>query len=190
MYFLIAGCVLFFVTHLYTSVRTRDPARDIRVRLGPAKYMAIYSVFAGLGFVLMVWGYGLARPSPALYTPPAWGAHVNLALMLPALILLFAAYAPLGYIKNAVKHPMVLGVILWSFGHLLANGELNSVILFGSFLAYALIDRILVMGRPVKIPAKPPSLFADIYAVCVGAAVYFLFYKYLHAMMIGVPVIA
>ncbi len=188
MYFLIAGLVLFFGTHLYSSFRTRTPGRDIRVRMGVMKYMGLYSLVSGLGFALMVWGYGLARPSPQIYTPPEWGVHVTMALMLPALILLMAAYVPRGYIKHAIKHPMLLAVILWSFGHLLANGELNSIILFGGFLVYAVIDRIAVRKR--DLPVKKASIAGDFYAVIVGTAIYFLFVKNLHELMIGMPVMS
>ena len=186
MYFLIAGTVLFFATHLYSSFRTRMPGRDIRVRMGTMKYMGLYSIFSGLGFALMLWGYGLARPSALVYTPPEWGVHVAMALMLPALILLMAAYVPHSYIKQAVKHPMLLAIMLWSVGHLLANGEMNSLILFGSFLAYAIIDRIAVSGR--NLPVKKAGIAGDIYAVVIGTAIYFLFVKYLHELMMGVPV--
>ena len=186
MYFLIAGVIVFFATHLYSSFRSRVPGRDIRVRMGVMKYMGLYSVLSGAGFVLMLWGYGLARPSESLYTPPDWGVHVNMGLMLPSLILLIASYGPQGYIKQMVKHPMLLSVMLWSVGHLVANGEMNSVILFGSFLAYAIIDRFAVAGR--DIPVKKVTLIGDIYALVIGSAVYFLFAKYLHDLTIGVPV--
>ena len=186
MYFLIAGVAVFFATHLYSSFRTRVPARDMRLRMGVMRYMGLYSIFSGAGFVLMLWGYGLARPAAKVYTPPDWGIHVNMALMLPALILLMAAYGPRGYIKQMAKHPMLLAIMLWSVGHLLANGEMNSLILFGSFLAYAVIDRFAVAGR--DIPVKKVTITGDLYAVIIGSAVYYLFLKHLHELTIGVPV--
>ncbi len=187
MYFLIFGCVIFFAVHFYSAFRSRQPATDARVRLGYVRFMMLYGGLSALGFVLMIWGYGLARPSPLLYQPPAWGRHVTMALMLPAMILLFAAYGPRGRIKQMTKHPMVLAVLLWSLGHLLANGELNSVVLFGSFLVYGIIDWFASIGRPQ--PVQKPNTFGDLYAVLVGGAVYYLFVKYLHAMIIGVPVL-
>jgi len=186
MYFLLAGTALFFITHLYSSLRSRETGRDIRVRMGYMSYMGLYSLFAGLGFVLMIWGYGLARPSAIIYTPPGWGMHVTMALMLPALIFLFAAYGPYGYIKQKLKHPMLWGIVLWSFGHLLANGELNSLILFGSFLAYGVIVLIITNSREIAV--KKPRIFGDIYAVVVGGLIYFVFVKHLHKLMIGLPV--
>jgi len=186
MYFLLAGVIVFFATHLYSSFRTRIPGRDIRLRMGAMKYMGLHSIFSGAGFVLMLWGYGLARPAAQIYTPPDWGVHVTMGLMLPAIILLLAAYGPRGYIKQWVKHPMLLSIMLWSAGHLLSNGELNSVILFGSFLVYAVIDRFAVTGR--DIPVKKVTIIGDLYAVIVGLAVYILFAKYLHELTVGVPV--
>jgi len=188
MYFLIAGSILFFATHLYSAFRSRERRQDIRVRMGTMKYMGLYSLISGFGFALMLWGYGLDRPSAKIYTPPDWGIAANMSLMLPALILLLTAYGPRGYIKQFTKHPMVLAIILWSTGHLLANGELNSIILFGSFLVYALIDRLAVIGRPDSI--KKTNIMGDLYAVIIGSAVYYLFVKHLHDLMIGVPIIA
>lgn len=187
MYFLIAGVILFFAAHLYSSFRSRLSGRDIRMRMGVMRYMGLYSIFAGAGFVMMLWGYGLARPSASLYTPPDWGIHVNMALMLPALIFLMTAYGPRGYIKQTIKHPMLMSIMFWSVGHLLANGEMNSVLLFGSFLAYAVIDRFAVAGR--DLPVKKVTIAGDLYAIIIGSAVYYLFLKHLHELTIGVPVI-
>ncbi len=186
MYFLIAGVIIFFAIHLYSSFRSRIPDRDIRMRMGVMKYMGLYSIFSGAGFVLILWGYGLARPSASLYTPPDWGVHVNMALMLPALILLMAAYGPRGHISQTIKHPMLMSIMFWSVGHLLANGEMNSVLLFGSFLVYAVIDRFAVAGR--DLPVKKVTIAGDLYALIIGTSVYFLFFKYLHELTIGVPV--
>ena len=186
MYFLIAGAAIFFAAHLYSSFRTREPRQDIRERWGAAKYMGLYSLLSGLGFVLMIWGYGLARPSPEVFNPPDWGRHVTMALMLPAMILLMASYGPRGYIKQAVGHPMLISVILWSAGHLLANGEMNSLILFGGFLAYALIDRIAVMSREEAV--KRVNVAGDLFAIIIGTVLYFLLVKYLHEMMFGAAI--
>ncbi|MEE9273634.1 MAG: NnrU family protein [Robiginitomaculum sp.] len=186
MYFFITGLILFFATHLYSSFRNRTPSMDIKERLGYMWFMGVYSIISGLGFVLIVWGFGLSRPSPQVFTPPSWSAYVTMAFMLPSFVLLFVAYGPQGYIKKAVKHPMLLSIILWAGGHLLTNGELNSLFLFGSFLLYAIINRIAVSGRPI--PVKRVSIIGDIYAIVIGVAVYYLFIKYLHGMMIGVEI--
>lgn len=186
MYFLIAGTTLFFIAHLYSSFRTRIPGRDIRERLGYAKFAGLYSLISGIGFALMIWGYGLARPSEIVFTPPEWGRHMAMALMLPAFILLVSCYGPRGYLKQALKHPMLYSVILWSAAHLAANGEMNSVILFGSFLVYAIIDRLAVIGRQTSI--KRATIFGDIHAIAIGTLLYWLMIKYLHPMLIGVPI--
>ncbi len=192
MYIMIFGCILFFGAHMYAALRSRLPAKNVRLAMGNLKYMALFSIFSGIGFALMIWGYILAKPSPLLYTPPVWGSHVTLVLMLPAFILLFSSYLPLGYIKKWVGHPMLAATFWWSGSHLFANGELNSVILFGSFLVFSLIDRVIVLGRPDFIktgPQKEPNLFADMLAVALGSVSYWVFAQYLHPILIGVPVI-
>ncbi len=183
MYFLIIGITIFFATHLYSSFRSRERGRDIRERIGHGKYMGLYSLVTLVGLVFMVWGYGLARPSSLLFNPPTWGAHANFAFMLPAFILLAASNSPDGYIKQILKHPMLYGILLWSAGHLLANGETNSAILFGSFFIYAVIDRFAVMTRPASV--KSASIWGDIIAIVVGVVLYWLMMKYLHPMLIG-----
>ncbi len=186
----ITGLVVFFATHLFTALRSRAPDRDLRKRMGYVPFMAIYSLFAIAGLVLMIKGFGMLRPSPELYTPPAWGRHANMALMLISLILLVSTYVPTGYIKKTVKHPMLAAVKLWAFGHLLANGELNSVLLFGSFLAYAVIARIAAKRRGDNGPGPEvtPDLLGDIIAVAAGAGAYAAFVYWLHPIIFDVPV--
>lgn len=188
MLYLVLGLVIFFGTHLFSAFRSREPGRDIKAKLGAGPYMGLYSLLAIGGFVLIVWGYGEARPAPILYQPPVWMAHLNLALMLPAMILLAAAYAPTGRIRKAVKHPMLAAVKIWALGHLLANGELNSVLLFGSFLAYGVIDRIAVKKRGDNGPGPdaPVSAMGDIAAVVIGAAAYGAILLWLHPILFGV----
>ena len=188
MIYLILGLVIFFGTHFFSAFRSRAPGRDLRRKMGEGPYMGLYSILALAGLVLIVWGYGAARPAPILYMPPTWMAHLNLVLMLPAMILLVAAYAPTGRIKKAAKHPMLLAVKIWAFGHLLANGELNSVILFGSFLAYGVIDRIALKRRGDVGPGPDAAVspMGDVIAVVVGAAVYAAILLWLHPILFGV----
>ena len=110
--------------------------------------------------------------------------------MLPSLILLAASQLPTGAIKKAVKHPMLVAVKLWAFGHLLANGELNSVILFGSFLAYAVIDRIAVKKRGDNGPARDAaaSVMSDVGAVVIGGGLYVAILIWLHPILFGVAI--
>lgn len=188
MTYLIVGLVIFFAGHLFSAFRSREPGKDIKTRLGAGPYMGLYSLVSIAGFALIVWGYGAARPAPILYTPPAFLAHINLLLMVFAMILLAAAYLPTGHIKKAVKHPMLAAVKIWAFGHLLANGELNSVLLFGSFLAYGVIDRIAVKKRGDNGPGPEvaANVMGDIGAVAAGLIAYGAIAFYLHPILFGV----
>lgn len=189
MTYLILGLVIFFGAHLFTAFRSRAPGKDIKARLGYGPYMGLYSLVSAIGLGLIIWGFGAARPAPVLYVPPAGLAHLNLALMLPALILLAAAYLPTGRIKKAVKHPMLAAVKIWALGHLLANGELNSVLLFGSFLAYGVIDRIAVKKRGDLGPGPdaPVSAMGDLAAIVIGAGAYAAILLWLHPILFGMP---
>ena len=188
----LVGLGIFFVTHLYTAFRSRVPDRDFREKIGFLPYMALYSVLALTGLVLMVKGFAMARPSPELYHPPSWGRHANMGVMLFAMIALASTYVPTGYIKKTLKHPMLVSVKLWALGHLLANGELNSVLLFGSFLVYAILSRIAAKRRGDEGPGPDvtPALLGDILAVVIGIAAYMAFILWLHPALIGVAVSA
>ena len=137
MIWLVAGLVVFLGVH---SVRMLAPGfRDRMIaRLGEGAWKGLYSLISLAGLVLLIWGYGQARPDAAIiYEPPVWTRHIAMLLMLFSFILLVASQIPAGYIKKAVKHPMVLAVKIWAFAHLLANGDLASLILFLAFLAWA-----------------------------------------------------
>jgi uncharacterized membrane protein len=113
-----------------------------------------------------------------------------MALMLPALVLIVAAYTPTGYIKKAVKHPMLTAVKLWALAHLTANGDLMSMILFGTFLLYGVMDRIAVKQRGDRgAAAARPNIFGDLIALAVGIAVYAALVTFLHQRLFGVPVL-
>ena len=153
-------------------------------------WKGIYSVAAGIGLALVIVGYGLARRDPVvLYTPPAALRHLALLLMLPVFPLLFAAYLP-GRISRVVKHPMLLATKLWATAHLLANGNLADVLLFGGFLAWAIADRISVKRRaadPTRVvPGAPPGPMNDAIAILGGLAVYALIVFWLHRVAFGV----
>jgi uncharacterized membrane protein len=183
---LIVGLVLFLGIH---SVSIVTPGlRDAQVaQRGDKAWKGAYALVSLIGFVLLVYGYGLARESPVvLYNPPMWMRHVTLLLMIPVFPLFIAAYAP-GRIKAATKHPMLVATKLWAFSHLLSNGTLADVLLFGGFLVWAVADRISLKKRPVRpIPGAPPSPLNDVIAVVVGLAVYALFVFKAHVWLIGV----
>ena len=191
MVYLVSGLVIFFGTHFFSAYRSREPGKDIREKMGQGPYMGLYSLVSLAGFALIVWGYGAARPAPVLYVPPSWFAHINLVLMLFAMVFLAAAYMPTGHIKKAVKHPMLLAVKVWATGHLLANGELNSVLLFGSFLAYGVLDRIAVKKRGDNGPGPDvkANVMGDVGAVVVGLGAYAVIAHWLHPILFGVSAV-
>lgn len=183
---LILGLVLFLGVH---SVSIFAPAwRDaMAARLGLWPWKIVYALVSVAGFVLIIQGYAAARLTPVvLWVPPAPMRHVAATLMLPVFILLLATYLP-GRIKAAAKHPMLVATKLWAVSHLLANGMLADVVLFGAFLAWAVADRISLKRRPVRaLPAAPASKLNDVIAVVGGIALYGLFAMVLHARWIGV----
>ena len=158
-------------------------------RLGDASWKAIYTVFSVIGFVLIVHGYGLARAEPTvLYVPPVWMRHVAALLMLPVFPLLLAAYLP-GRIKSAVKHPMLTATKAWALAHLLVNGNLADVLLFGGFLAWAVLDRIAVGRRVVQrkpLVAGTPSRLNDVLAIVGGLVLYVVVVVWAHQRFFGV----
>ena len=187
----LTGLAIFFGLHLYSAVRSRHAEYDLKKRLGYGVFMGGYSVISLIGFALIVYGYGATRGIGLLYSPPIWMKHVNLALMIPAMILLVASQLPPGRISKATKHPMLLAVKLWAAGHLLANGELNSLILFGSFLAYAVFDRIMVKQRGDNGPGPDVALDAkmDGVALIAGLGLWTAIAYWLHPILFGVPAI-
>jgi uncharacterized membrane protein len=183
----IVGLILFLGIHSVSIVAPRW--RDAQVaKLGEWPWKGVYSVVSVIGLVVLIYGYGLARQSSVvLYTPPAAMRHIALLLMIPVFPLLLAAYMP-GRIKSAAKHPFLLAIKLWALAHLLANGSLADVLLFGSFLAWAVFDRISVKRRVVQhnVPGAPPSKMNDVIAVVGGLAIYALFVVWAHQKLIGV----
>ncbi|MEL7545998.1 MAG: NnrU family protein [Pseudomonadota bacterium] len=190
MLILIAGLVLFFGPHFFTAIRSRTDGEDLRAK-NEAAYMAGYSLISLAGFVLIIYGYGLTRGAGVLYVPPVGLQHLNLLLMIPAMVLLVASQIPAGYLKRASKHPMLVAVKLWAVGHLLANGELNSVILFGSFLIFAVFDRIMVKrrGDVGGGAVGEVSVIWDVVAAVVGLGAYLAFLFWLHPILFGVYVL-
>lgn len=185
-YFLV-GLVLFFGAHMFAAVRSRAPD-GLAQRIGRGPYMGLFSLISLAGLVMLIIGYGGFRNTIPVWDPPVWTRHIPLTLMLPSLILLVAAYAPAGYIKKYSKHPMLAAVKIWAFAHLCANGDLASVILFGAFLTYGVIDRILVKGRGDPMAGKTPSPMGDAIAIVGGAIAYAAIAFWAHEALIGVPV--
>jgi uncharacterized membrane protein len=191
MTLLILGLVLFIGVHsiAIVSVAARNHLAQV---LGLNAWRAAYSLVSLAGFTLLVMGYMEARQSPVLlYAPPLWTRHVAFALMLPVFPLIFAAYLP-GAIKAKLKHPMLAAVKIWALAHLLANGMLADLVLFGGLLAWAVVTRISLKRRgqrPLMMPLPAPSRVNDVVAVVLGLAVYALMLFWLHRVLIGMPLI-
>ena len=188
MTLLILGLVIFLGSH---SVRIfAESWRGARIAaMGLNAWKGVYSVVSILGFVLIVWGYGVARGAPViLFSPPVWTKHVAALLTIPAFILLVAAYVPGTRIKRAVGHPMVAGVKVWAFAHLLANGTLADVVLFGAFLVWAIVDYIAARrrDRAAGTVYVVGPVTRDVTAVVVGLVAWAAFAFWLHAALIGV----
>jgi uncharacterized membrane protein len=187
MSLLIVGLVLFLGVHSVAIFVPALRARTIHA-LGEGAWKGLYALVSLVGFVLICYGFGVARQTPViLYSPPTWLRYVAVILMLPVFPLLIAAYLP-GRIKTAAKHPMLAAVKLWAFAHLLANGMLVDVLLFGGFLVWAVADRISLKRRstPQVLRTAPPGPWNDAIAVVVGLAIYALLIGWAHARLFGV----
>jgi uncharacterized membrane protein len=193
MTILILGLIILLGMHSLTMFR--DTRAGLVARLGEGPYMRYYSLVSLVGLALIAYGFGAYRASGyiQIWNPPVWTRHIALLLMLPAMILLVSAYTK-GRIKRTVRHPMLVAVKIWALAHLLANGDLGSIVLFGLFLAYAVVDRIAIKRRGEVTEEHGAvgsnSATGDIVAVVGGLLVYAAFVMWLHPLLIGVPVIS
>ncbi|MDR4473877.1 MAG: NnrU family protein [Hyphomonas sp.] len=187
----ILGLVIFFGAHVFSAVRSREPGKDLKQKMGYGPYMGAYTFVSVVGFFMICYGFNATRGMGLVYAPPSWGRHINFALMPPAFILLIASQLPVGRIKKWAKHPMLVAVKLWAFGHFFATGQLNAFLLFTAFLSFAIFDRVMVKRRGDNGPAAdtPVKLWPDVASVIGGIVLYVGFVGYLHAALIGVPVI-
>jgi len=185
---LILGLIVFIAPHVF--VTRREARAGAIARLGEWPYKGLFSLISIIGVILIGWGFARYRASGYIpvWSPPDWTRHVAVALMWPAIVFFVAAYIP-GNIKRTLKHPMLVGVKLWAFAHLLANGDLGSIILFGGILAWAVFDRISLKRRTD--PGAPPIPVGgwgnDVAAVIVGTLVYLALGFLFHPLVIGVP---
>ena len=186
------GLLLFFAVHLVpTSPSLRDGLVE---RFGAQAYKIGYSALALIGLVLIVVGYHklqlMPGKNPVLWDPPSWTRHIAFLLMLPAIILLVAAFIP-SRIRTKAKHPLLAAIKFWALAHLLVNGDAGSLLLFGSFLAFGVYDRISVKRRPgTVLPAAPTSPINDVLVIGVGVALYALIMFWGHGALIGVPIVS
>jgi len=192
MALLIVGLVMFLGVH---SVRIfADDWRTAQIaKVGPKVWKGSYALLSLIGLVLIVYGYGLARQSPVvLYATPAWTRHLAALLTLAAFILIAAAFVPETRIKARIRHPMVAGVKVWAFAHLLANGTVADVILFGSLLIWAIFSysAALRRDRAANVDYVIGPVSRDIKAVVIGAVAWAIFTFWLHEWLIGVRPLA
>jgi uncharacterized membrane protein len=182
---LLLGLVLFLGMHSVSIVAL--PLRDrIAARIGVG-WKAFYAIISIIGIVLIAKGYADLRQAPSvLYVPPIGLRHVAAVLMLPTFVLLFAPFFP-GRIKRASKHPQLIAVKLWALSHLMMNGNIEDVLLFGSFLLWAVANRVSMknrVGRPL--PGVPESRMNDVILIVIGLAFYAAFIFWLHELLLGV----
>ena len=187
---MILGLVLFFAAHVFTT--KRELRAKVRARLGENTYKILYSLVSLVGLVLIVRGFAHYRVvgEIGVWNPPKAFKHLAEILMLPAVILVVASYIR-GRIFTALKHPMLASIMLWAAGHLLANGDLGAIILFGSFLVWAVYDRISMIWRSDN--GAPPipvgGVTNDLIAVVAGVVAYLALAFVFHPLVIGIPVV-
>ena len=184
---LLVGLVVFLGVHTLTTLRA--PRAALIGRLGEGPYKGLYSLLSAIGLVLIVWGFGRYRSGGyiQIWDPPGWLHPVALVLMWLSFVALAAGYSPAGKMKGVRRDPMLTGDKAWALAHLLVNGDLGSILLFGSLLAWAVYDRISVKRRG-QTGAPPSGVTAgDAVAVVAGSVAYAALF-WLHPLLIGVPV--
>jgi uncharacterized membrane protein len=191
MTLLILGLLLFLGTHSVRLFADDWRTRTI-ARIGDQPWRGIYSLLSVAGIALIVLGYGTTRGAPDVWTPPLWLRPATTVLSLLAFYLIAAAFVPRTRARAMLWHPMVAGVKLWAFAHLLSNGRPGDLLLFGAFLAWAIIAfstcrrRDRASGRTYP----PGSLRGDLIAFAIGGALWLAFMLWLHRWVAGVPVVA
>lgn len=211
MTMLVLGLVLFLGVHS-TRVFAEGWRTASIARIGQKPWKGLYTLLSLAGFALLVWGYGQSRQQMPLWNPPVWTKHVTALLMLPVFPLFIATYIPRNVLKARLKHPQVLSVKLWALAHLVSNGNLADVVLFGSFLVWAVLDfkaarkrdrvaAAAVAGDPFNRakaasphPGPPPTgeggrqgeVMATVMTIVLGLVFYIVFALWLHGPLIGV----
>lgn len=192
LFWLVLGLLIFIGGHLFT--RNSGMRERLIAAKGESFYRVVYSLVAIMGLFMIAHGFGAYRAAGyiQIWNPPRFLSHIAILLVWPAFILLVAAYLP-GEIKRRAKHPMLLAVKMWATAHLLANGDLGSIILFGSFLAWAVYARIALKraGGSEAMPGAPETAGSgrnDLIAIVLGTAIATVFMFWLHRPLIGVGI--
>ena len=187
---LILGLAVFLATHVFVSFR--EARASVIGRVGLPLYRGLFAIVSLVGLALIIWGYAQYRAHDLiqLWSPPAFMRHISAGLVLFAVIFVVAAFVP-SHIKTRLKHPMLAGVKTWALAHLLSNGDLGSILLFGTFLAWGVYARIAAKRRgDIGAAAKPaPDGWTnDIIVVVLGAAIFLALGFWFHPYVIGAPV--
>ncbi|HEY6858330.1 MAG TPA: NnrU family protein [Pseudolabrys sp.] len=185
---LVLGLMVFLGTHVFVSFR--DARAGVIARVGLPAYRGVFAVVALIGLTLIVWGYGQYRAHGFIqvWSPPAFMRHITVGLMLFAVIFVTAAFVP-SHIKTRLKHPMLAGIKTWAFAHLLSRGDLGSILLFGTFLAWGVYARIAAKRRNDLGPMTAPAGWTnDAIVVLLGIVIYVALGYAFHPAVIGVPV--
>jgi uncharacterized membrane protein len=189
MLILVLGIIVFLGVHSLTAFRERRTG--LIEQFGPGPYKRLYSLVALAGFALIVWGFSRYRAEGLItvWTPPAWTRHLTITLMWFAFVALACSNPAPGRIRGWLRHPMLVAVKIWALAHLLANGDAGGMLLFGSFLAWAVFDRIAVKKRG-DLGARRITTFTRADAIALGAGTLaYVAMIYLHPVLIGVAVI-
>jgi uncharacterized membrane protein len=184
----VVGLVVFFASHFFVAAREKRAA--LIERLGTNGYRAVFSVVSLVGLALIVWGFAQYRADGMIpvWSPPVWMRHVTVGLMLISIVVLASFRIP-SHIQTWTKHPMLASIKIWAFAHLLVNGDLGSILLFGSFLAWAVLARIAAKRRGDLGPKTAPAGWRnDIIVVIFGVVLYLLLGFYFHPYVIGMKV--
>jgi uncharacterized membrane protein len=187
---LILGLAVFLATHVFVSFR--EARASVIERVGLSLYRTLFAIVSFVGLALIIWGYAQYRAHDLiqLWSPPAFMRHITIGLVFFAAIFVVAAFFP-SHIKTGFKHPMLAGVKTWALAHLLSNGDLGSVLLFGTFLAWGVYARIAAKRRgdigAAATPA-PDGWTSDVIVVALGTAIFLALGFWFHPYVIGVPV--
>ncbi len=186
---LILGLVVFIGTHLFAACRSQRAA--VIARIGEWPYKGLFSLLSLVGLILIGYGFGQYRATSWIdvWRPPHWTHYITQLLMWFASIMVVAAYIR-GDIWRTLKHPMLVGIKTWAVAHLISNGDLGSIVLFGSFLAWAVFDRITLKHRADPgAPAIPAGgRRNDLIALVVGTVLFLLLGLAFHPLVVGIPV--